>query len=60
MPIDLAIPEMERMIKDALSVDSRIREVNNFKFKVDKNKVLCRFDVISSDGTENMEIDINV
>lgn len=38
-----AVPEIERRIREALTWDERITDVNNFTFKVEKNSVLVNF-----------------
>ncbi len=45
-----AIPELERVIQEALLQDDRISEVNNFDFKVEKNSIIAKFTVITTVG----------
>lgn len=45
-----AIPELERVIKEALLQDTRILEVNNFEFEVKDNTILAKFTVITNVG----------
>lgn len=49
------IPEIERVIKEALMQDTRILEVNNFEFETNKNTVLAKFTVITIVGEIEME-----
>ena len=44
------IPELERVIQEALLQDDRISEVNNFDFKVEKNSIIVKFTVITTVG----------
>lgn len=44
------IPELERVIKEALLQDDRIIDVNNFEFKTEKNSVMVTFTVITGLG----------
>lgn len=49
------IPEIERIITEALLQDARISEVNNFKFETNKNKVIAKFTVITTVGEIELE-----
>ncbi len=49
------IPELERVIKEALLQDTRIIDVNNFDFTVKQNEVLVTFTVITTLGNIEME-----
>ncbi|EQF26318.1 hypothetical protein QEW_1353 [Clostridioides difficile CD160] len=42
-PISFVIPELERRIKEALILDDRIENVDNFEFENQKGKVQCKF-----------------
>ena len=44
------IPELERVITEALLQDTRITEVNNFEFEVNKNSIIAKFKVITTVG----------
>lgn len=44
------IPELERVITEALLQDTRIIEVNNFEFEVKNNTVAVKFNVITTMG----------
>ncbi len=50
-----AIPELERVIKEALLQDDRVEEVNNFDFEVNKNKIIATFNVITTEGEIQVE-----
>lgn len=58
-PIDYVISEMKRMIKDALIVDRRIRDVTDFKFTINGKDITCKFKIRTLEGDSNMEIDLN-
>lgn len=45
-----AIPELERVITEALVQDTRITEVNNFEFKVVSNTIHVKFTVVTNIG----------
>ncbi|NLO85919.1 MAG: DUF2634 domain-containing protein [Clostridiales bacterium] len=45
MPISYVLPEIKRIISEALTWDSRIDSVDNFDFEVDMGKVHCTFTV---------------
>lgn len=53
--ITYVIPELERGINEALIQDSRVVQVSDFKFEVNKNKVIVTFKVITTVG--NIEIE---
>ena len=53
--ITYVIPELERVIYEALIQDSRVVQVSDFKFEVNKNKVIVTFKVITTVG--NIEIE---
>ena len=42
-PISYVIPEIKRRIEEALLVDGRIKNVNNFSFEIGKGAVLTTF-----------------
>lgn len=45
-----AIPELERVITEALLQDTRISEVNDFEFEVKENIITAKFKVITTVG----------
>ncbi len=49
------IPEIERIIMEALLQDTRITEVTNFQFEVNKNQVIAKFSAITAVGEINAE-----
>lgn len=48
--ITYVIPELERVINEALIQDSRIVQVSDFRFEVNKNQILVKFTVITTVG----------
>lgn len=44
------IPELERVIREALLQDDRVNYVNNFEFKKNKSSILVTFTVITDYG----------
>ena len=49
------IPEIERIITEALLQDTRITEVTNFQFEVNKNQVIVKFTAITAVGEIDTE-----
>ena len=58
--IDYCIPEIERVIKEALLQEDRITAVQNFEFEVNKNKVLTTFTVTTIYGDIQIEQGVDV
>ena len=54
------IPELERVITEALLQDTRISEVNDFKFEVKENTILAKFTVITTIGEIEAEKVVSV
>ncbi|MCC0671537.1 DUF2634 domain-containing protein [Clostridioides sp. ES-S-0145-01] len=54
-PISYVIPELERRITEALILDDRIENVDNFEFENQKGKVHCKFTVYSKYGNIKAE-----
>lgn len=54
------VPELQRVITEALMEDDRIEEVNNFDFIIEKNKITVTFNVISTVGEITIEKVVNV
>lgn len=54
------IPELQRVITEALMQDDRIEEVSNFEFEVNKNKITVTFKVITTVGEITIEKVVNV
>lgn len=44
------IPELKRVIEEALLQDNRIQEVTNFEITKEKNKIIAQFHVITTEG----------
>lgn len=53
--ITYVIPELERVITEALLQDSRIVEVKDFEFETNQNEILVKFTVITTVGDIQME-----
>lgn len=53
--ISYAIPEIERVIKEALLQDDRIEDVTDFEFETNKNDVIVKFKVTSVEGVAEIE-----
>jgi phage baseplate assembly protein W len=60
-PMSYVLPELERVITEALEADDRIDSVDNFEFDVQKNKVSVTFTVHTIYGDlENDEMGVEV
>ena len=59
MPVTYVVPEIERRIKEALLLDTRITDVANFEFEVEKNSVHVTFDVSTIFGIVPIKTDVN-
>ena len=57
---DLALPEIERIVTEALLEDDRIIEVDDFEFDMEKGVVFCSFRVITIFGELEIEHEIVV
>lgn len=53
--ISYVIPELERVIKEALLQDDRIEDVTDFEFSTNGNVVTTKFKVISKEGVAEIE-----
>ena len=51
----LVIPELERIIKEALMQDDRIEDVTDFEFSIKENIVTTKFKVTSVEGVAEIE-----
>lgn len=58
--MSLVIPELERVIKEALLQDERIEDVTNFEFSINKNIVTVKFTVTSTEGVAIIEKVVSV
>lgn len=54
------IPELERVITEALLQDTRIKEVNNFEFDISNNSILVKFTVYTSIAEIDIEKVVNI
>lgn len=59
-PMDLAIAEVERYLKEALTQDDRISDVVGFEFTEKRNALLVEFTVVSTFGNFTTETEVNV
>ncbi|MCL2083503.1 MAG: DUF2634 domain-containing protein [Oscillospiraceae bacterium] len=57
---DLALPEIERRVTEALMEDSRITDVDDFDFEVEKGVAFCSFRVVTIFGELEIEKEIEV
>lgn len=55
---DYAISEIKKRVTDCLLQDNRILEVENFKFEINKNKILCEFSVTTIYGNIKSEVTV--
>jgi len=58
--ITFVIPELERVITEALLQDTRITEVNNFEFDISNNSILVKFTVYTSIAEIDIEKVVNI
>ncbi len=54
------IPELERLIKEALKQDDRIEDVTEFEFTKERNVVTAKFIVITNIGNIKVEKEVNI
>lgn len=59
-PVDFCLPEIERRIREALLQDDRIQRVANFRFEIQKTKVLASFEVQTIFGGLAEEMEVNI
>lgn len=59
-PHTYAIPELERVIKEALTQDDRIIDVTDFKFETIKNTVIITFKVLTTEGETVIEKAVSI
>jgi len=58
--ITYAIPELQRVIREALLQDDRVEEVNDFDFRMENNRILVTFNVITTVGEIQGEKVVNL
>ena len=58
--LDYIKSEIKRMIIDSLSIDERIKSIDNFKFTVEKNILIVDFEVNSIYGNENYRKEVQL
>lgn len=54
------IPELERVITEALIQDTRIAEVKDFDFEVEKNRIITKFTVVTTVGDIEIEKAVSI
>ncbi|MCQ4727403.1 DUF2634 domain-containing protein [Anaerotignum faecicola] len=59
-PISYVYPEVKRRIEECLTQDDRVESVEDFSFEKNKGTLHVTFTVISTEGTFESEVDINV
>lgn len=52
--------ELKRRIQERLQLDNRIENVDNFKFEINGDMMLCTFDVHSIYGDTNISKEVNI
>ena len=58
-PPDYVCSVIVNRIRDALTMDARIADVNNFEFSADSGNVLCQFNVdLSTEAKESFEMEV--
>ena len=59
-PMMWVCSEVERRVKETLSIINEVEEVDNFEFTIEKRKLLCSFTVksIYGDFTANEEVSV--
>ena len=60
METDLALPEIERRITEAVLQDSRVVDVDDFAFEEERGRVLCQFRVATVFGDLDMEQEVEL
>lgn len=54
------IPELERLIKEAVKQDDRIEDVTDFEFIQNKNTITAKFKAITQNGDIEIEKEVNI
>lgn len=54
------IPELERLIKEAVKQDDRIEDVTDFEFIQNKNTITAKFKAITKNGDIEIEKEVNI
>ena len=60
MQTSYVLPEVKRRITECLTQDDRIKNVDDFEFEVEKNKVHATFKVYTDFGVVYAEKDIEI
>lgn len=60
MPATYCVPEIERRVTEALLLDTRITDIGNFEFEVNKNTIHVTFQVGTIFGKAEVETDVSI
>lgn len=60
MPATYCVPEIERRVTEALLLDTRITDVGNFEFEVNKNTIHVTFQVGTIFGKAEVATDVSI
>lgn len=60
MPRGYVLANLERLIKECLSPDLRIKKIEDFKLREDGHDIYCNFVVVCEEGSFEKEVVINV
>ena len=59
-PMDWVCSEIERVVEEALSIDNRILEVDDFEFEIEKRKIMSKFTVKTVYGDFNHKLEDDI
>ena len=59
-PMDWVCSEIERVVEEALSIDNRILEVDDFEFEIEKRKIMSKFTVKTVYGDFNHKLEVDI
>jgi hypothetical protein len=60
MPPTYCVPEIERRLKEALLLDTRITDVGNFEFEVEKTEIHVTFSVVTIFGNATIQTNVSI
>ena len=60
MPASYCVPEIERRLKEALLLDTRITDVGNFEFDINKNEIHVTFQVGTIFGQATIQTNVSI
>lgn len=58
--VDYCVPEIERQVREALLQDDRITAVEDFRFEIQKKKVLTSFTITTIFGEIKGEMEVEI